>query len=162
MVLRRLTLTGLTLLAWASLAFGQGRVADIFVDYDLDAVAFVYCDPADIPALMVACATGVAATDGWIDSTGHTNKTIGVVIDTVGVVGGIDITFEVRYLQEDGSYGSAITLMNLINKTTATTDNQSIRIPDEVSQFRVGMEIGTADDGADAIVEVISIIYNAR
>jgi hypothetical protein len=161
--MRRLTLLGLTLLGvWAAPAHGQGRIANIFNDYDLDAVAYVYCDPANIPALMGACATGVAATDGWIDVRGHTDKVLGIAIDTIGVVGGIDITIEVRYQKEGGVFTNAITLMNLINKTTAVTDNQSLRLPDEVTSFRVGMEIGTADDGADAIVEDIDIIYNGR
>ena len=159
----RRTLLGLALLGvCASLAFGQGQIANIFNDYDLDALAFVYCDPANIPALMDACATGVADTDGWIDVRDDTDKTIGITIDTIGVVGGLDITIEVRYQKEAGVFTEAITLMNLINKTTADTDNQSIRIPDEVTSFRVGMEIGTADDGGDAVIEDIDIIYNAR
>jgi hypothetical protein len=111
---------------------------------------------------MTACATGVAAGDGWIQSGNHTDKTIGIAIDTVGVTGGVDIRIEVRYLKEDGTFTSAIVLVALLNKTTADTDNQSVRIPDEVSQFRVGMQIGTADDGGDAVVEDIDIIYNAR
>lgn len=145
-------------------AFGwaQGQVADIFNDYDLDSVAWIYCDTTDIPALMTACATGTAATDGWIDVRGHQDKTVGIAIDTVGVTGGINIRFEVRYVKEDGTFTSAIILMQLINKTTAATDNQSVRLPDEVSFFRVGMQIGTADDALDAIVEDIDIIYNGR
>ena len=161
-MLRR-TLLGLALLGvCASFAWGQAKIANIFNDYDLDAIAFVYCDPANVPALMGACATGVADTDGWIDVRDDTDKTIGIAIDTIGVVGGLDITIEVRYQKEAGVFTEAITLMNLINKTTADTDNQSIRLPDEVTSFRVGMEIGTNDDGGDAIVEDIDIIYNAR
>ena len=146
---------------WAFPAFGQGRVSNILNDYDLDAIAFVYCDPANVGALMEACATGVAAGDGWIDTRNHSSKVVGIAIDVLGVVGGVDITFEVRYQKEDGTYTAAITLMNLINKATAVTDNQSIRIPDEVTQFRVGIEIGTNDDG-DGVIEDIDIIYNAR
>lgn len=163
--MRRLTLLGLTLLflgVWATPAHGQGRIANIFNDYDLDAVAYVYCDTTSIPALMPTCATGVAADDGWIDVRGDADKVLGIAIDTIGVVGGIDIRIEVRYQKEAGVYTSAIVLMQLINKTTAATDNQSVRLPDEVTQFRVGMQIGTNDDGGDAIVEDIDIIYNAR
>ena len=122
----------------------------------------MYCDPANVGALIGACATGQAAGDGWIDTRGHSSKVVGIAIDVLGVVGGVDITFEVRYQKEDGTYTAAITLMNLINKATAVTDNQSIRIPDEVMQFRVGIEIGTNDDIGDATVEDIDIVYNAR
>ena len=159
----RRILLGLTLLGvCASLALGQGRTSIIVNDYDLDALEFMYCDPANVGVLIEACATGQASDDGWIDTRGHSAKSVGIAIDVVGVVGGLDITFEVRYQKEDGTYTAAITLMNLINKTTAVTDNQSVRIPDEVMQFRVGIEIGTADDGGDAIVEDIDIVYNAR
>lgn len=159
--MRRVLVLLAVLLAPAS-GWAQGRIANIFNDYDLDAVAYVYCDPANIPALIGACATGVAATDGWIDVRGHTDKTLGIAIDVMGVTGGIDMRIEVRYQKEGGTFTAAIVLMQLINKTTAITDNQSIRLPDEVTQFRFGMQIGTADDGADAIVEDIDIIYNAR
>ena len=158
----RRTLLGLTLLGvCASLAFGQGRIANIFNDYDLDTNAYIYCDPANIPALMTACATGVAATDGWIDVRDHRDKTVGVALDAMALVGGVDVTFEVRYQKEGAVYTSAITLMTLINKTVVGTDNQSVRIPDEVTQLRVGIKIGTNDDG-DAVDEDIDIIYNAR
>ena len=162
--MRRLTLLGLTLLmlgVWASPVRGQGRISNILNDYDLDDITFVYCDPANVGALIIACATGQAAGDGWIDTRNHSSKVVGIAIDVLGVVGGVDITFEVRYQKEDGTYTAAITLMNLINKATAITDNQSVRIPDEVIQFRVGIEIGTNDDG-DGVIEDIDIIYNAK
>ena len=163
--MRRLTLLWLILLlgVWASPSvLAQGRISNIFNDYDLDSIAFVYCDPADIGVGISACATGVAATDGWIDISGHAGKSVGIGIDVIGVVGGIIVTFEVRYQKEGGEFTSPITLMTLIAKTTATTDNQSVRIPDEVSQLRVGIMIGTNDDGGDAIVEDIDVIYNAN
>lgn len=163
--MRRLTLLGLTLLilgVWASPCLAQGRISNILNDYDLDDIVYVYCDPANVGALIGTCATGQAADDGWIDTRGHSSKVVGIAIDVVGVVGGLDITFEVRFQKEDGTFTAAITLMNLINKTVAVTDNQSVRIPDEVMQFRVGIQIGTNDDVGDAIVEDIDIIYNAR
>lgn len=162
--MRRILVLLAVLLA-PTFGWAQGQVADIFNDFELDALAWLYCDTTDVPALMTACATGVAATDGWIDTRGHSDKTVGIAIDQVNVVGGIDIRFEVRYVKEDGTFTSAIILMNLINKTTADTDNQSVRIPDEVAFFRIGMQIGTADDGAGdagANAEDIDIIYNAR
>lgn len=163
--MRRLTLLGLTLLilgVWASPCLAQGRISNILNDYDLDdEVGFIYCDPANVGALIGACTTGLAAGDGWIDTRGHSCKTVGIAIDALVVVGGVDITFEVRYQKEDGTFTAPITLMNLINKATAVTDNQSVRIPDEVMQFRVGIVIGTNDD-ADVVDDDIDIIYNAK
>ena len=159
--MKRLPLTAVFLLA-STFLWAQGRRADIFNDYDLDSAAYVFCDTTDVPAIMGACATGIAATDGWIDVSGDVDKVVGIAIDTLGVVGGLDVQFQVRYAKEDGTFTSTIVLMTLINKTTATTDNQSVRLPDEVSQFRVGIKIGTADDGGDAIVEDIDVIYNGR
>ena len=158
----RRILLGLTLLGvCASLAFGQGRIANIFNNYDLDVNAYIYCDTTAIPTFMATCATGVAADDGWLDVRDHRDKVVGVVLDAIALVGGVDVTFEVRYQKTRGNYTSAITLMTLINKTVVGTDNQSVRIPDEVTQFRVGIRIGTNDDG-DAVDEDIDIIYNAR
>jgi len=158
---RKLLIT-LAFLLFAVAATAQNHTANIFTNYDLDAVAFVFCDPTDIPALMPVCVTGVAAEDGWIPVNRHVNKVLGIAITTIGVTGGLDIQIQVRVQEDDGTMSPAIILMNLINKTVAATDNQFVRLPDEVTQFRLGMEIGTADDGGDAIVEDIDVIYNAR
>jgi hypothetical protein len=159
----RRTLLGLALLGvCASLALGQAQITNVFDSYDLDVNTFVYCDPADIGQGITACATGAAATDGWIDVRNHGDKSVGVVLNEVAVTGGIIVTFEVRYQMEGGEFTDTITLMTLIAKDTALTDNQSVRIPDEVTQLRVGIRIGTADDGGDAVEEDIDIVYNAR
>ena len=141
---------------------GQNHSANIFTDYDLDDVAYVFCDPTDVPDLMPVCEAGNEPEDGWIPVSKHVNKVIGVVIDIISVVGGLDVQIQVRVQDDDGVMSEPIILMNLINKTTADTDNQFVRIPDEVTQFRVGIQIGTADDGGDAIAEDIDVIYNAR
>lgn len=160
-MLRRILL-GLALLGvCASPVWGQAT--NLFTDYDLDnAAAYVFCDTTDVPDKMPTCATGIADEDGWIDVSRETGKHIGIVIDQIGVTGGIDIQIQVRMLEDTGVWSSAIILTNLINKTTADTDNQVFRIPDEARQIRVGLQIGTADDGGDAITEDIDVVYNAR
>jgi hypothetical protein len=149
----------LSLVLLSTPAFGA-RVT-IFNNFDLDAVAFVFCDTTDVPVGMT-CVTGVADEDGWITVRQDVGKTFTVIIDALVVTGGLDITIQARVTEADGTLSGAVTLVNLINKTTATTDNQIIRIPDEVTQLRFGMEIGTADDGGDADPEDITVIYRSR
>ncbi len=159
--MKKLLLT-LAFLFFAVSATAQNHSANIFTNYDLDAVAFIFCDVTDIPTMMPVCATGIAAEDGWLPVNRHVNKVLGIAINVLGVVGGVDIQIQVRVQEDDGTMSPAIILMNLINKDTVAVDNQFVRLPDEVTQFRVGMEIGTNDDGGDAIVEDIDVIYNAR
>lgn len=163
--MKRLTLLGLTLLlgVWASPLLGQTRVASIFHDYDLDAAAYVYCEVGAAPEYMNQCTTGQAANDGWLNVASHQEKVVAIVLDQIDTATGIDTTIEVRLKTEGDLRTSAITLVNLLVKTTADTDNQLIRLPDEVEEFRVGIRLNTADDpGPDAIIEDIDVVYNGR
>ena len=156
--MKKLLLT-LALIVLPLSVLAQNRTANIFTNYDLDAVAYIFCDATDLPEFMPTCATGVAAEDGWMLVPSHVNKTIGFILNTITATGGVDVQIQVRMQQDDGAMSEPIILMNLINKTVVDTDNQFVRLPDEVAQFRVGIQFGTADQVG---VDDVEVIYNAR
>ncbi len=156
--MKKILLTlGLLLLALP--VSGQNRTANIFTNYDLNALAYIFCNPADIPEFMPACVTGVAAEDGWMVVYNHVNKTVGVILNIITATDGLDVQIQVRMQQDDGTMSEPIILMNLINKDVVDVDNQFVRLPDEVAQFRVGLQWGTADLVG---VDDVEVIYNAR
>ncbi len=129
----------------------------IFTNYDLDATAYTYCNSASIPSQIPVCVTtGQAATDGWFTVTNDEKRTIQASIDQIVVTGGIDVTIE-------GKITGATSIVTIWtdNVTTADTDNDTIAIQEDVYQLRVGIKIGTADDGGDLTtnLEIIDIHY---
>jgi len=136
--------------------FGQQTIT-IFNNYDLDVTAYTYCDSANIPSGIPVCVTTAqAATDGWFTVNNEEQRTIQVSIDQIVVTGGIDVTIE-------GKVTGATSIVTIWtdNVTTADTDNDIIAVPENVDQLRVGMKIGSADDGDDtgANAEILDIHY---
>jgi len=133
------------------------RLATIFNNYDLDATAYTYCDSANIPTEISVCVTtGQAVTDGWMTVPTDARKTFQISIDQIVVTGGIDITVEAKIKGAT----SIVTLWSK-NVTTATTDNDTVGVPEDVDQLRIGIKIGAADDGNDLTtnLEIIDIHY---
>ena len=137
-------------------ALGQQAFA-IFNNYDLDATAYTYCNSASIPSQIPVCVTTAqAATDGWFVVSNEEQRTIQVSIDQIVVTGGIDVTIEGRV-----TGASSIVTIWTDNVTTADTDNDIIAVPENVQELRVGIKIGTSDDGGDLTtnLEIIDIHY---
>ncbi len=133
------------------------RLATIFNNYDLDVTAYTYCDSANIPTEIPVCVTTAqAVTDGWMSVSNDARKTFQISIDQIVVTGGIDITVEGKVT---GS--TSIVTIWTDNVTTATTDNDIVTVPEDVNQLRIGIKIGTADDGNDLTtnLEIIDIQY---
>lgn len=156
--MKKLLIT-LALVFVAATATAQNHSANIFTNYDLNSLVYIFCDATDVPNLMPVCATGLTAEDGWLPVPRHVNKVLGIAINTLSLTGGVDVQIQVRVQEDDGTMSEPIILMNLINKTVVDVDNQFLRIPDEVAEFRVGIQIGTADLAG---AEDIDVIYNAR
>ncbi len=164
---RLLNLLAFTLVLWfMSTALCYAQAYTVFADYDLDSTSYVYCDTTDIPTGMSACASGVAAGDGWVVKSYNEHMGVSMEIDQVNVTGGLDFRIEARMLNDDGTYSKGIAIWpadGAKNKTLATgADDEVQLVPDHVYQIRVGIKIGTADDGNDAGVnaEQISVIVN--
>ena len=129
----------------------------IFNNYDLDVTNYTYCDSASTPSQIPVCVTTAqAVTDGWFVVSNEEQRTIQVSIDQIVVTGGIDVTIEGRV-----TGASSIVTIWTDNVTTATTDNDIIAIPENVRELRVGIKIGSADDGNDLTtnLEIIDIHY---
>jgi hypothetical protein len=99
---------------------------------------------------------GTAATDGWIDVSAKIRSTIVFQLDQVNVTGGVDVRIECR----DGFLGAAANQVfpqcasgscnTYQNYTTAGIASRTKVVIDENwSQCRVGLKIGSADDGGD-------------
>lgn len=157
-------LLALALLLYAASAYAQAYT--VFEDYDLDSTSYVYCETGDIPTGMSACATGIAAGDGWMVKAYNQYLSVSMEIDQVVVTGGIDFRIEARMLNDDGTYTAGIAIWpadGAKNKTLATgADNEIQLVPDHVYQIRVGIKIGSADDGDDETTnaEEISVVVN--
>ncbi len=155
-----------TLLMLLLAANGFSQAYTVFDEYDLDSTSYVYCDTTDIPTGMSACASGTAATDGWV--TKGKAEALGVFmgISQIGVTGGIDFRIEGRFINDDATYTTAAVLWPADggkNKTAGDgTDDEIQLVPDEVSQIRVGIKIGTNDDGNDLTtnLEEVTVVVN--
>lgn len=149
---------------YAVALFGQLQSAEVFNAFDLDDTTYIFCDTTDIPGIMSACSTGAAAGDGWITVSRFEKHTVGFIMDQVNVTGGIDVQIQGRMLLEDGTYAAAVsTLFQFTNKTAVDgTDDQLVTVVDGIAQIRVGIKIGTADDGDDtgANAEQITVLWN--
>lgn len=115
----------------------------IFNNFALDATAALYCDTGNIPTGMSACASGTAAGDGWITVSKDRIPLVMILIDQLNVTGGLDFVIEGRINAE-----TAVAIYSVNH--TATTDSEFVRVVEEVEQIRVGISIGTSDDGDDS------------
>jgi len=134
-----------------------GKRADIFENYDLDSVAYVYCDPVTYatnpPEGMDQCSTGTAAEDGWVDARTEDFKGIAMHVDAMALAAGtIDISIYARV-----KVGTSPIQLGLTNSFAAVGTHYVV-IPEALRQIRVGIRINGADDG-DAADEDISIYY---
>jgi hypothetical protein len=147
--------------------FVYAQAYTVFDDYDLDSTSYVYCDTTDIPTGMSACASGTAAGDGWMVKAYNAHMGVSMELDQGNVTGGVDFRIEARFVNDDGStYSDAIAIWpadGAKNKTAFDgTEDEIQLVPDHVYQIRVGIKIGTADDGNDLTtnLEQISVIVN--
>jgi hypothetical protein len=129
--------------------------------------------------LKVTCGTG--ATNGWIDIAGWERKKISLEITQMVATGGVDFKFECRdnttvstahqvYPGESSDCGTNGTLTsgvcNVATSTTGTWD--LVFTPEEQwDACRVGIKIGSADDGDDLttnkeIINMYVVVWNTR
>jgi hypothetical protein len=153
-------IAGILLLSCAVSAQRNIPQVTLFSSYDLDSTSYVFCDTGNIPTGMSACASGTAANDGWVKVAGHEFKAIEIVIDQLNVTGGIDFKIEARI----AATGSASVIWPSVSANkTLTTENEIVPIQEPCYQIRVGMKIGSADDGNDLTtnLEDITVTYAA-
>lgn len=150
--------------AMTQLASAAGTSFTIFSNYDLDATAYTYCNSASIPTAISdysqCLTTAQAAADGWFLTKSFTDqKYIQFSIDQVNVTGGLDITIECKMIS-----GASIVTLLTDNKTTAVTDNDIYSVPEGCHEMRVGIKIGTADDGNDLTtnLEILDVHFKAN
>ena len=142
------------------------------VDLDVDGgVAFEW--------RKVTC--GTAATSGWMDLAGFTGKKIVFQIDQMVATGGVDFKFECRdnayvttsqvvYPGESSDCGTLASLASAVcNAATGATGSVALVFTPEEQwdACRVGMKIGSADDGDDLttnaeIINIYAVVWNAR
>lgn len=164
---RLLNLLAFILVAWfMTTALAHAQAYTVFDDYDLDSTSYVYCDTTDIPTNMSACASGVAAGDGWMIKGYNEYMSVAMEMDQGVVTGGVDFRIEARMLNDDATYTDAIAIWpadGAKNKTAFDgTEDEIQLVPDHVYQIRVGIKIGSADDGNDLTtnLEQISVVVN--
>jgi hypothetical protein len=129
--------------------------------------------------LKVTC--GTAATDGWIDVSGYAGKKISLEITQMVATGGVDFKFECRdnttvstahqvYPGESSDCGTNGTLTSgVCNVATGTTGTWDLIFSPEEQwdACRVGVKIGSADDGGDLttnaeIINTYVKVWNPR
>lgn len=127
----------------------------------------------------VTCGTG--ATNGWIDLAGFTGKKISLEITQMVATGGVDFKFECRdntyvstshvvYPGESSDCGVNGTLASAVCNVAsgATGSWDLVFTPEEQwDACRVGVKIGSADDGDDLttnaeIINIYLVVWNAR
>lgn len=107
---------------------------------------------------------GTTATDGWVDVSGWSDKTITFSIEQMNVTGGIDVRWECKgdamagttsmpviiYPGETDGCGGGTLGTNVCNFTTAgVTSRTSVVSFEPWGACRVGVLIHTNDDGGD-------------
>lgn len=101
----------------------------------------------------VAC--GTAATDGWIPVNGASVIKVSVQVDQLNVTGGINVTIQCKDNTHDtvpitiypDPNDSSAEESHTMNYTAVQANSYSVPVPWDAC--RVGLEIGTADDGGD-------------
>lgn len=143
-------LAGIVLMPNAAAQRRQIRSVQTFTNYDLDSTSFVYND-----------AGGTGANDGWIVVATETNRSMMIEINQLNVTGGIDFRIEARL--QGGDQTAVIIWPSTPPQNLTTTGGTLITFPEDVYQVRMGMKIGTADDGDDLTVnaEDITITYES-
>lgn len=107
---------------------------------------------------------GTAATDGWVDVSGYSDKTITFSLEQVNVTGGIDVRWECKgdstagttalpvilYPGETDGCGGGTLSSGVCNFTTAgITSRTSVVSFEPWGACRLGVLIHTSDDGGD-------------
>lgn len=121
-------------------AIDRLRPIVLMADYDLDATTYVYCNAGN-----ASC----ASSGGWVTAWGYGQVDVTFQIDQMDVTGGIDFKVECQ----DGTTTS--TPVNVYPGTAGGATNYTatgavrIVISEPWYQCRVGVKIGSADDGAD-------------
>lgn len=141
------------------------RPVKVFDAFDVDDVTFVYCVPS-APVPFVACDTlgaGDGDDDGWIGVRGMSEKEIIVRVDAIELddpgVESLQFTIEGRWVDSSGTRATA-TLIAPIDKLVVAA-GQTVRIPENVEEIRVGVRINGLDDGGDAVVESVTVHVDA-
>jgi hypothetical protein len=113
---------------------------------------------------------GTAATDGWVDLSGLSDRTI-VVSYEAGTTGGggIDVVWECKgasVLSEEvqvypdnwpSDVGTALEV-NFADAAVGTKQaRRAVRVPEPWSQCRVGLALQATDDAADAVLEEVNV-----
>lgn len=105
-------------------------------------------------------ACGTTATDGWVNVQDYDTRNIILQIDQVVATGGISVHWQckgrgdqagpVKVWPGNGAdCGSGTLSSGLCNFATGTTHAFSVVIDEPWAQCRVGLKIGSADDGDD-------------
>lgn len=104
---------------------------------------------------------GITATDGWIDVQGAESVGITFMLEQVNVTGGIDVRWECKdssfannpvivYPGEtDGCGGGTLSSGNCNFTTAGITSRTKVVLYESWSACRLGVKIGSADDGDD-------------
>ena len=101
---------------------------------------------------------GTTSTDGWMDVSNFTNRTIIFQLEQANVdTNGIDVNWQCKgtyngaeavQVFPDNSSGAAVT--NFLEGVAASLEGRkAINIPEPWTECRVGLVINTADDGDD-------------
>lgn len=101
----------------------------------------------------VAC--GTTASDGWIPVNGASVIKIAIQVDQLNVTGGINVTIQCKDNTQDTTpitiypdpNDSSTEESHTMNYTAVQANAYSVPVPWDAC--RVGLEIGTADDGGD-------------
>ena len=109
--------------------------------------------------------TGGTATDGWFDVGALISMNFIVDIAQLNVTGGIDYMLECRHVYF-GGVSSAFTVVPATNKTAVSVSSSGWALSGSAQgpwdQCRVGLKIGTSDDGGDtgANAEKITVTFD--